>query len=193
MRIQQLGFFSWFGGLIKKAWKAVKTAVSYVGQAFNTWRLASGGGFWSFMKNIIGSIGTAALAVGREIRKLGSALGNAILDAAGAVWENLKAAALSIAKMACRAVATFMSTVVRGLFTGMMELAKAVVYSGGKLIKYAIEAAAMVFEIRYLAYTGSLKGITSGGFGNLKLQGTVSNIDATSSILLLVLQNIWER
>ena len=125
------------------------------------------------MKNVIGNIGTAALAVGREIRKLGSALGNAIMDAAGAVWENLKSAALAIAKMACRAVATFMSTVVRALFTGMMELAKAVVYVGGKLVKYAIEAAAMVFNIRYLAYSGSLKGMTSGDFGTLKLQGTV--------------------
>ena len=86
------------------------------------------------VKTVVAVVSDAAKTVGTAIKSAALAVGDLIVQGAKAVWEGLKEAASFVVKLVCDAVAGFLDTVVKGLVRGFLEMAKWVVYIGGKMI-----------------------------------------------------------
>jgi hypothetical protein len=108
---------------VTKAWDTVSTAV------VNTYEKVKEG-----VKTVVAVVSDAAKTVGTAIKSAALAVGDLIVQGAKAVWEGLKEAASFVVTLVCDAVAGFLDTVVKGLVRGFLEMAKWVVYIGGKMI-----------------------------------------------------------
>merc|ERR1711871_191900 len=163
--------------VVKPVVKHAKTAIKAVGKA---------------VKTVVKHVGKAAKTVGKAIVKAGKWVGNAIVTAAKATWDGIKAAAVFVAKLACKAVAGFLDTVVKGAVRGMMEMGKWAVYAGGKLVAKLLSSA---FNIQLIQYTASIQGLIRANLGKFRVKAVVLGIklDFTLELALLRWAGIGEE
>jgi hypothetical protein len=146
--------------VIKPVGKAVKTAVKHV------------------HKHVIKPIG-------KGLRKAGEWIGKTVTKAAKAVWNGIKVAAKFVAKLACKAVAGFMDTIVKNVVAGLMEVGKWTIYVGGKIVAKILKSA---FNIRKVEYTASVQGIIRANLGKFSVDATVLGIRLKFSFELALLR-----
>jgi hypothetical protein len=137
------------------------------------------------VKTVVKHVGNAAKAVGKGLVEAGKFVGNAIVTAAKKTWEGIKAAAVFVAKLACKAVAGFLDTVVKGAVRGMMEMGKWAVYAGGKLVAAVLKNA---FNIQLIQYTASIQGLIRANLGKFRVKAIVLGIKLDFELELALLR-----
>jgi len=158
---------------VTKAWDTVSTAV------VNTYEKVKEG-----VKTVVAVVSDAAKTVGTAIKSAALAVGDLIVQGAKAVWEGLKEAASFVVKLVCDSVAGFLDTVVKGLVRGFLEMAKWIVYIGGKMIAKVLESA---FNIRLIQYTGSLQRLVRADLGSLRVNATILGFDVNFQLDMALL------
>jgi hypothetical protein len=156
--------------VVEPAVKHARKAVTAVGHA---------------VKTVVKHVGNAAKAVGKGLVEAGKFVGNAIVTAAKKTWEGIKAAAVFVAKLACKAVAGFLDTVVKGAVRGMMEMGKWAVYAGGKLVAAVLKNA---FNIQLIQYTASIQGLIRANLGKFRVKAIVLGIKLDFELELALLR-----
>ena len=123
--------------------------------------------------------------VGKAVVEAGEWVGETVSSAAKAAWRGITSAAKFVAKIACKAVANFLDTVVKNVVAGLMEVGKWTVYTGGKIVAQALSS---VFNVRKIEYTASVQGLIRANLGTFAVDATVIGVPLDFKLELALLR-----